>query len=74
MNKIYTLDIDSKIVIFAIIMLIACLIYIIYIFFFIVSPSIFDAIKDYLPIKIKNYKRHTTLVVCLVPCTEGTLG
>ena len=54
MNKINNLDIDSQIVIYSILLLILCFVYILYIFSFILAPSIFDVIKDLLPIKIKN--------------------
>ena len=53
-NKISTLDTESQVVIYAIIILIGSLVYLTYIFIFMVSPSIFDAIKDILPIKIKT--------------------
>jgi hypothetical protein len=54
-NKIQNLDIDSQIVIFSILLLIICFIYILYIFFFVISPSLFDAIKNILPLKLKHF-------------------
>jgi hypothetical protein len=53
-NKINNLDIDSQIIIYSVLLLLICLFYILYIFSFIIAPSIFDVIKDHLPIKFNN--------------------
>jgi len=54
-NKISTLDTDSQLIIYSIIILICSIFYLTYIFIFMVSPSILNAIKDILPIRIKNF-------------------
>ena len=54
-DKIQGLDIDSQILVFCIIILLINFIYFAYIFFFIVAPSIFNAIENILPVKIKSY-------------------
>src|SRR5215471_1440975 len=49
------LDDESKFILLSIIMIAICLFYVIYMFFFMISPALFNTIKDILPIKIKNF-------------------
>jgi len=55
MDQYHNLDIDSRMMVLSILLLLIVVYFTVYIFFFIVSPLIFDAIKDILPIKIKNF-------------------
>jgi hypothetical protein len=54
-NNFDNLDTNLKLIIYCILILFICIFYIIYIFSFVVSPLIFDTIKDILPLKIKNF-------------------
>jgi len=54
-NNYNNLDNNDQLIILSILIILICFIYFIYIFFFIVAPSIFDTVKDYLPIRFKNY-------------------
>jgi len=54
-NNLHNLDIDSQLIMFCVILLLINFIYFAYIISFIVAPSIFDIIKDYLPIKVKEF-------------------
>jgi hypothetical protein len=58
-NKIQSfinnMDNQTLLIVISISIIILCFAYIIYIFSFIVTPLLFDAIKDFLPIKIKDY-------------------
>lgn len=54
-NNYNNLDNQSKLIVSCIIMILIIIIYFIYIFSFVVAPSIFDTIKDILPIKLKNF-------------------
>ena len=55
MNKFHNLDIDPQILILSILLLAISIYFTIYMFFFVVSPLLFDTIKDIFPIKVKNY-------------------
>jgi len=53
--NIDNLDNQSYLILYSILIILICIIYIFYIFSFVIAPSIFDAIKDILPIRIKDY-------------------
>jgi len=55
LKNIHNLDNDSQIIIYCVILLLISFIYFVYIISFIITPFIFDAIKDYLPIKVNMY-------------------
>jgi len=48
-------DIDTQLLIYCFLLLLSAGFFIFYLFFFVVSPSIFNTIKDILPIKVKEY-------------------
>jgi hypothetical protein len=54
-NNYENLNIDSQILVLSMFLLVVGIYFTIYIFIFIVSPLMFDAIKDHLPIKVKNF-------------------
>jgi len=54
-NNYNVLDNQLKLIINCILIILICFVYIFYIFSFVIAPSIFDAIKDILPIRIKDY-------------------
>jgi len=54
LNNFNNLDNDSLLILYSILIILICLFYIIYIFSFVIAPSIFDAIKDILPVRIKE--------------------
>jgi hypothetical protein len=49
------LDNQSQLILISILIIILCFVYILYIFSFIIAPSIFDVIKDHLPIRVKTF-------------------
>jgi hypothetical protein len=53
-NSFDNIDDQYKLIFISILILLICFIYILYIFSFVIAPSIFDVIKDHLPIKFNN--------------------
>jgi predicted PurR-regulated permease PerM len=54
-NNYNNLDNNDQLIIISILIILICFIYLIYIFFFIVAPSILDAVKDILPGRLKEF-------------------
>ena len=78
--NINNLDIDSRILVLSILLLVISIYFTVYMFFFVVSPLLFDAIKDHLPIKLKNFmikfiniNRKISVPFVTKSCSYGTL-